>query len=187
MLRRGSKPADIRVLVDRLVFVRAMTTAGWPIPLRRRSQPGAGEPSVLLLGAGAALNFNQNFACSDCHITYEEPDPRLFSFNNPFGACPECQGFGRAVGIDMDLVVPDKGRTLREGAIQPWTTPKFKELLRTSSRVAPKAGVRMDVPYRLLTERNGRSSWRDTAISWAIYGSSAWSSGRATRSTTGCC
>ena len=91
--------------------------------------------------------------CPDCRIDYEEPDPRLFSFNNPFGACPECQGFGRAVGIDMDLVVPDRRKTLREGAIQPWSTPKFKEWLRALVRASQKSRIRLDVPFADLEER----------------------------------
>ena len=99
------------------------------------------------------LQFNREFACSTCHIVYEEPDPRLFSFNNPFGACPECHGFGRAVGIDMDLVVPVRSKTLREGAIQVWATPKFKDHLRSLLRVAQKAGIRPDVPFTELNER----------------------------------
>jgi excinuclease ABC subunit A len=97
--------------------------------------------------SGKVLRFNQNFECPVCHIKYEEPDPKLFSFNNPFGACPDCQGFGRAIGIDMDLVVPDRSRTLRDGAIQPWTTPKFIENQRQMLRIAKKAALRIDVPF----------------------------------------
>ncbi|MBI3766302.1 MAG: excinuclease ABC subunit UvrA, partial [Ignavibacteriales bacterium] len=81
----------------------------------------------------------------------EEPDPRLFSFNNPFGACPKCQGFGRAVGVDMDLVVPDKEKSIRDGAIQVWTTPKWHDWLRSLLRVAYDAKLRVDVPFKDLT------------------------------------
>ena len=63
-----------------------------------------------------------------CGIRYEEPEPRLFSFNNPFGACPRCQGFGNTIDFDMDLVIPDKSKTLAEGAIEPWTKPKYRSI-----------------------------------------------------------
>ena len=62
----------------------------------------------------------------DCNLRYEEPEPRLFSFNNPFGACPRCQGFGNTIDFDLDLVIPDKSKTLDEGAIDPWTKPKYR-------------------------------------------------------------
>ena len=143
--------SDILVLVDRLVIRRGDDGGRLTDSIETAFSAGSGRAVVLIPERDQKLQFNQNFACSECHITYEEPDPRLFSFNNPFGACPECQGFGRAVGIDMDLVIPNKDRSLREGAIQPWTTPKFKEHLRSLVRCAPSAGVRLDVPYRLLT------------------------------------
>jgi len=147
---------DICVLVDRLVIRPGVDDSRLADSIETAFSAGSGRAAVLVPEMQKRLAFDQNFSCSDCHLTYEEPDPRLFSFNNPFGACPECQGFGRAVGIDMDLVVPDKERSLRQGAIQPWTTPKFKEHLRSLVRSAPSAGVRLDVPYRLLTEAERR-------------------------------
>jgi excinuclease ABC subunit A len=147
-----TRPADVDVLVDRLAFRDDVTDNRLADSIETAFASGNGIAAVLLLDSEQRLNFNRNFACADCHITYEEPDPRLFSFNNPFGACPSCQGFGRAIGIDMDLVVPDKRKTLREGAIQPWSTPKFKENLRALLRIAPSAGIRADVPYADLTE-----------------------------------
>ncbi len=139
------------VLVDRLIYRAGEETTRIADSLETAFVSGNGKAVLVLAGSGRRLNFNRNFACSDCHIPYEEPDPRLFSFNNPFGACPECQGFGRAMGIDMDLVVPNKDRSLREGAIAPWATPKFKEYLRALLRVAPRARVRVDVPFHQLT------------------------------------
>ena len=69
------------------------------------------------------LRFSQRFECKNDGSRYEEPEPRLFSFNNPYGACPRCQGFGNTIDIDLDLVIPDKSKTLNEGAIEPWTKP----------------------------------------------------------------
>src|SRR5262249_40475610 len=71
------------------------------------------------------LRFSQRFECKKCGIKYEEPEPRLFSFNNPFGACPRCQGFGNTIDFDMSLVIPDKTKNLGDGAIEPWTKPKY--------------------------------------------------------------
>ncbi len=149
-------PAGILVLVDRLVIRDEERNDRLADSVESAFASGNGKASLIVPGAGPPLAFNQNFACPDCHIDYEEPDPRLFSFNNPFGACPECQGFGRAVGIDMDLVVPDRKRTLREGAIQPWSTPKFKEWLRALVRASRKWEIRLDVPFAELDAREVR-------------------------------
>jgi excinuclease ABC subunit A len=143
----------IQVLVDRLVFTKGMINDRIADAVETAFASGNGHAAVILPEKNEVLHFSQDFSCPDCHIAYEEPDPRLFSFNNPFGACPECQGFGRAVGIDMDLVVPDKRKSLREGAIQPWSTPKFKEWLRALLRAAASAELRVDVPYSQLTDR----------------------------------
>jgi len=151
-----TRAKDIEVLVDRIVYRGDETDNRIADSVETAFASGNGIATLLLPATGERLNFNRNFACSDCHIVYEEPDPRLFSFNNPFGACPECQGFGRAIGIDMDLVVPLRSRSIREGAIQPWSTPKFKEYLRSLLRVAPKLGIRVDVPFSALTEEEVR-------------------------------
>ncbi len=155
-LPKGTAVESIQVLVDRLVFRPKEQNNRLADSIETAFASGGGRASVVLLDKDKTLRFNQNFACPDCHIVYEEPDPRLFSFNNPFGACPECQGFGRAVGIDMDRVIPDRSKTLREGAIQVWTTPKFRDHLRALVRIASKAGLRLDVPYSELTEQERR-------------------------------
>ncbi len=143
----------IQVLVDRLVFRDDGRNERLADSVESAFASGNGLASLVFPGGGETLRFNQNFSCPDCRIDYEEPDPRLFSFNNPFGACPECQGFGRAVGIDMDLVVPNPRKTLREGAIQPWSTPKFKDWLRALVRSAGKLKIRLDVPFAELEDR----------------------------------
>ena len=60
--------------------------------------------------ASDTLRFSQRFECKNCNVRYEEPEPRLFSFNNPYGACPRCQGFGNTIDFDLDLVIPDKSK-----------------------------------------------------------------------------
>ena len=76
--------------------------------------------------AAQQLRFSQRFECKHCNLRYEEPEPRLFSFNNPYGACARCQGFGNTIDFDLDLVIPDKTKSLGEGAIDPWNKPKYR-------------------------------------------------------------
>ncbi len=97
------------------------------------------------------LRFSQRFECKQCNLRYEAPEPRLFSFNNPFGACPRCQGFGNTIDFDLNLVVPNKTLTLAEGAIEPWTKPKYKPLATEMRRFARAANVPLDVPWQDLT------------------------------------
>jgi excinuclease ABC subunit A len=97
------------------------------------------------------LRFAQRFECKQCNIRYEEPEPRLFSFNNPYGACPRCQGFGNTIDFDLDLVIPDKTKTLSEGAIEPWTKPKYRPLATEMKRYARAAGIPLDVPWEDLS------------------------------------
>jgi excinuclease ABC subunit A len=93
------------------------------------------------------LRFAQRFECKNCNLRYEEPEPRLFSFNNPYGACPRCQGFGNTIDFDLDLVIPDKMKSLGEGAIDPWNKPKYRPLFTEMKRFAKQAGVPFDVPW----------------------------------------
>ena len=85
--------------------------------------------------------------------TFVEPEPRLFSFNNPFGACPRCQGFGNTIDFDMDLAIPDKTSTLEGGAVDPWTKPKHRSWLGNFRKTARSKGVRLTVPFCDLTEK----------------------------------
>jgi excinuclease ABC subunit A len=93
------------------------------------------------------LRFSQRFECKNDGSRYDEPEPRLFSFNNPYGACPRCQGFGNTIDIDLDLVIPDKSKTLNEGAIEPWTKPKYRPLFTELKRFARQAEIPLDVPW----------------------------------------
>src|SRR6266567_4428389 len=102
------------------------------------------------------LRFSQRFECKRCGIRYEEPEPRLFSFNNPFGACPRCQGFGNTIDFDLDLVIPDKSKTLNEGATEPWTKPKYRSVATEMKRFARQAGIPVDVPWAELEPEQQR-------------------------------
>ena len=93
------------------------------------------------------LRFSTAFECKTCHRIYREPEPRLFSFNNPFGACPRCQGFGNTIDFDLDLIIPDKSKTLDEGAIDPWTRPKYRPYFTELKRAAKQHDIPLDVPW----------------------------------------
>jgi excinuclease ABC subunit A len=96
--------------------------------------------------------YSERFECKPCGIQYIEPEPRLFSFNNPFGACPRCQGFGNTVDYDTQLIVPDRFLSLEDGAVDPFTKPKYIKWQSGLLYAAKQAGVRVDVPYHELTE-----------------------------------
>ena len=98
------------------------------------------------------IEFSERFECRTCGIAYETPQPRLFSFNNPFGACPTCHGFGNIIELDMDLVVPDPSKSINQGAIEPWSKPHYRAQLAELKRAARKSGIRLDVPWADLTD-----------------------------------
>jgi excinuclease ABC subunit A len=97
------------------------------------------------------LRFSQAYECKLCHRVYREPEPRLFSFNNPYGACERCQGFGNTIDFDLNLIIPDKQKTLNEGAIDPWTRPKYRPYQTELKKAAQQNGIPMDVPWREMT------------------------------------
>ena len=100
--------------------------------------------------------FSERFECQNCNLTYEAPQPRLFSFNNPFGACPTCHGFGNIIELDLDLVVPDPAKSIQQGAIEPWTKTHYRAQLAELKRAAKPAGVSMDIPWRDLNDDEKR-------------------------------
>jgi excinuclease ABC subunit A len=100
--------------------------------------------------------FSTQLRCETCGLDYPSPEPRLYSFNSPLGACPACEGFGNVIDIDMELVVPDPAKTLKEGAIAPWNTPAYAHELDELLALAGDYGLRIDVPFRELDERERR-------------------------------
>ena len=102
-------------------------------------------------GPAERMVFNERFECKTCGAVYQEPEPRLFSFNSPYGACPRCQGFGNTVDFDINLVIPDRAKSLNEGAIQPWTKPRYRALLVEMKKFARANNIPLDVPFRNLT------------------------------------
>ncbi|WP_222105451.1 excinuclease ABC subunit UvrA [Denitromonas ohlonensis] len=120
----------------------------------------------------AAWRFSDDFHCADCDIHYGEPLPSLFSFNSPLGACESCRGFGRVIGIDHGLVVPDESKTLAQGAVKPWQTASYSECQDDMEKMAAKAGIPLGVPWRDLTDEQrhwvleGEPQWKNWSRSW---------------------
>ena len=104
--------------------------------------------------AGVLVQFSERFECQLCHIPYEQPEPRLFSFNNPFGACPDCQGFGNTITLDLDRVVPDTTKTLAEGAVDPWTKPRYRNFQTRLMQFAERKGIPIDIPWAALSDKD---------------------------------
>jgi len=114
--------------------------------------------------------FSGAYECKSCHRPGREPEPRLFSFNNPFGACPRCQGFGNTVDFDLNLVIPDKGLTLADGAIDPWNRPKYRPWYSELRKQAPELGIPLDVPWRDLPEAARETVLRGKGSFEGIFG-----------------
>jgi excinuclease ABC subunit A len=159
----------VYVLVDRLVLspeIRSRLVDSIEICYRE----GRGETILEFVaddatasppagGAPERLIFNERFECKKCGAMYQEPEPRLFSFNNPYGACPRCQGFGNTIDFDLDRVVPDQGKSLADGAIEPWTKLRYRPLAMEMRKYARAKGIPVDVPFRELT-----AAQRDTIL-----------------------
>lgn len=112
-----------------------------------------GENRLVIIDAesGSLKEFNKFYEC--CGIRYEEPETRFFSFNNPFGACPVCQGFSKVMGIDMNLVIPNPNLSIMDGAIAPFKSAKHSIYLRELIRNAKEYGIPINVPFYKLTEQ----------------------------------
>ena len=126
---------------------------------------GRGRVNVYV-GEGADVwRYSSDLHCADCDIHYRDPTPSQFSFNSPLGACETCRGFGRVIGVDYGLVVPDADKSLRGGAIRPWQTESYRECQDDLVKFARKRGVPLDVPWRDLSDEQRR---------WVIDGEGPW-------------
>ena len=150
-----AKTSVLQVVVDRVVLGIDDERQRVTDSIETAYREGGGTAWVLQLGRDGEADrthlFSERFECRVCAITYETPEPRLFSFNNPFGACPTCHGFGNIVELDMALVVPDESKSLTEGAIEPWTKPYYRTQIAELKRAAKKVKLRLDVPWSELT------------------------------------
>ena len=115
-----------------------------------------------------AWRFSDRLHCATCDLEYNAPLPSNFSFNSPLGACESCKGFGRVMGIDYGLVVPDETKSLREGAIKPWQTASYKECQEEMQQYAGGARIRLDTPWKDLSAQEK---------AWVIHGTPDWKGG----------
>lgn len=157
------KKHDIEVVVDRLIIGKRMKnrlTDSVEIALRL----GSGIVMVNCTSSGKNRDeiFSEHFACVNCGISYEELTPRMFSFNSPYGACPACGGLGTKLEIDPELVMPDKTKSINEGAVEPWRRGGralvlyYRRLLRA---LAKHYDIDLDIPFDKLTEKEKRIVW----------------------------
>ncbi|MDR9410683.1 MAG: excinuclease ABC subunit A, partial [Balneolaceae bacterium] len=152
------KASKHRVLIDRLVLKDdEETRTRIADSLETAFQEGAGRCSIKMKD-GEELNFSERFEMDG--IEFQEPTPQMFSFNNPFGACDNCEGFGKVAGIDEDLVIPDHQKTIRNGAIAPFTSQKFSMHLRDLIKVAAREKFSIDTPYAELPKEVKDVIWK---------------------------
>lgn len=143
-----NKKHELDVVVDRLVVAEKIShrlSDSVETALR------LGDGIVLVdVQDGAELKFSERFACVDCGISFEEIEPRLFSFNSPYGACPTCSGLGSKLEIDPDLMVPDPSRSVNEGAVACWGVPKGRWILCQLEAVSKHFGIDLGLPFERL-------------------------------------
>jgi excinuclease ABC subunit A len=148
---------DVYVMVDRLVAgpeVRQRLVDSLEICF----QEGHGSAMVETAETTPRrFNFSDRFECKYDGTVYAQPEPRLFSFNNPYGACPTCQGFGNTIGLDLDLAIPNPGLSLNEGAIEPWTKPQHEWAQEELRQFCKTEKIPMNVPFAQLSRSEQRA------------------------------
>ncbi|HYN26931.1 MAG TPA: excinuclease ABC subunit UvrA, partial [Burkholderiales bacterium] len=137
----------------------------YPLADDETSRERTATPRPSPLTPHAPWRFSTALHCAECDIHYADPTPNLFSFNSPLGACETCRGFGRVIGIDFGLIVPDESKTLVGGAIKPWQTPSFHECQDDIEKYAKKRSIPLDRPWRELS---------DVHKHWVLEGEPEW-------------
>jgi excinuclease ABC subunit A len=146
------------VVIDRIVVTASGNAERVREALEKAFYLGNGRARVLLVErqdhgfqVAASLEFDRRFNCSGCGQSFAEPVPAMFSSNSPIGACPECEGFGRIVELDLEKVIPNQLLSLRQGAVMPWRTPAYREMQEWMLKCARRARVRTNVTLRDMT------------------------------------
>lgn len=134
---------------------------------------GQGLLAVHVMGENAGnetiWRFSNKLHCADCNLYYQDVMPSSFSFNSPLGACETCRGFGRSIGIDHGLVIPDERKTLAQGAVKPWQTPSYKECQEELEKFAQRANVSLNTAWKDLPPEHQ---------DWVLFGDPQWRGGR---------
>src|SRR5262249_34990869 len=146
---------EVLVVLDRLVL-RPEASTRLTGSLEQAFREGSGRAVLEVLapdgGPARAYRYGDRFGCAACGIPLERPQPLLFSFNHPLGACPECKGFGNLLRYDETRVVPDPTRSLAEGAVEPWRHPSGAWYQKELLRVARRRKIDVTVPYAQLSQ-----------------------------------
>src|SRR6185369_3859516 len=169
----AARPGFLTVIQDRF-RIGGVDSARLSEALDAALRGGRGQIAVRALDdAGeitATWRYSSTLHCAECDISYQDPVPSHFSFNSPLGACETCKGFGRVIGVDYNLVIPDASKTLGGGAVKPWQTATGKQSQDDMERGAREARIPLDVPWEEMTEaqrkwvvegdgRKGRKHW----------------------------
>ncbi|MFN7913975.1 MAG: excinuclease ABC subunit UvrA [Vicinamibacterales bacterium] len=177
-LKAAARKPLLQVVVDRIQIGGEDDRKRLTDSIETAYREGGGAAWVLEMAHGDQKDrvhlFSERFECRECGIAYEDPQPRLFSFNNPFGACPTCHGFGNIVELDPDLVVPDPTKSIAQNAIDPWSKPSYRSYLANLKRAAKKAKLRLDVPWAELTEAEKRLVFEGNDDFDGVRGFFAW-------------
>jgi excinuclease ABC subunit A len=147
----------IDVIVDRLITAPGIANR-IADSAHQAFQMGKGHLD-LFFAEGPSKPFSQGYECARCGIVLPEPQPGLFSFNHPAGACPVCNGFGDIITIDEDLVIPNPEKSIAEECIAPWSTPSHRELQEQLMRIAPHHGIDVNTPYAELMPEAREFIW----------------------------
>ncbi len=175
ILARAGTGAPLEVVQDRFRISQA-ERARVIDSLEAALRHGTGRITVRALAEDAAADelgspdapawhYSRELACAHCDIAYREPTPSTFSFNSPIGACETCRGFGRVIGVDYSLVIPDETKTLRGGAIRPFQTESNRESQEDLEKYAQQRGIPLDTPWHSLTAAQRK---------WVIEGEGSW-------------
>lgn len=150
----------ILVLIDRVILKSDKeTTSRITESIEQAFTFGDRKAVIYNMSKDETGQFSNIYECADCDVVYEEPEPRLFSFNNPHGACPHCQGFGRSTGIDEDLVFPDRSKSISNDAIHPFRGDSFSKYKRQLMRIASFLNVDVNKPVAEFTEHEWKAVW----------------------------
>jgi len=159
----AAAPSELTVVIDRVAANDASSSERVREALEKAFYLGAGRARAVrverdngALRTAATLEFDRRFNCSRCATAYPEPTPALFSANSPIGACPECEGFGRTVELDIDKVIPNHNLSLRQGLVAPWRTPAYREMNDWMLKLARRRKIRTSAPFREMTEEERR-------------------------------
>lgn len=174
-LPEGWQGEHLEIVIDRVVLKGKDSPARLIESIRQASKLNPDQLCVYTLEPNPGEHrFKTQFACPNCHKSFEPPFANLFSFNHPLGACPSCEGFGRIIGLDLGKVIPNHSLSLEQGAIHPFNTPANQEIFADLVTEAKKRKIRLDVPFDELTEAEKTFALDGAGTYPGVYGFFNW-------------